>query len=64
MNVKKDIYAQIYDANMNLNSKMQIFNDNINQKHESYDRVIYDFENNLMVFFFLFFSNFFLGGKL
>ena len=49
MNIKKDIYAQIYDSNLNLNNKMQMFNDDINQKHEAYDRVIYDFENNLMV---------------
>lgn len=59
MNVKKDIYAQIYDANTNLNTKMQIFNDNINSKQESTDRVIYDFENNLIVRKFLNFCFFF-----
>lgn len=49
MNIKKDIHAQLYDVNTNLNNKMQMFNDNINQKQESYDRIIYDFENNLVV---------------
>jgi hypothetical protein len=49
MNVKKDIYAQVYETNLNLNNKMQMFNDNIIQKQELNDRAFYDFENNLMV---------------
>jgi hypothetical protein len=52
MNVKKDIYAQVYDSNLNLNNKMKMFNDDINQKQELNDRAFYDFENNLMVLFF------------
>lgn len=49
VNIKKDIYAQIYDSNMKINNKLQLFNENMNQKYEAYDKVIYDFENNLMV---------------
>lgn len=53
-NVKKDIYAQIYDANLNVNSKLQIFNDSLNQKFESFDRIMNDFQTNLMVNYFIF----------
>lgn len=49
VNIKKDIYSQIYDANLNINNKFQIFNDSLNQKLDSYDRVINDFQSNLMV---------------
>jgi len=48
-NIKKDIYSQIYDSNMNINSKIQIFNDSFNQKFESFDKIMNDFQNNLLV---------------
>lgn len=48
--IKKDIYSQIYDANMNINNKFQIFNDSLNQKFEAYDRIMNDFQGNLMVY--------------
>ncbi len=50
-NVKKDIYSQIYDANMNVNSKLAIFHETLNQKIGSYDKIINEIQDNLLVFF-------------
>ena len=49
VNIKKDVYEQIYDANLNINNKIQIFSDTLNQRFENFDRVTNDFQSNLMV---------------
>jgi len=48
-NIKKDIYSQIYETNAIVNDKLQMFNDSLNQKFESFDRIMNDFQSNLMV---------------
>ena len=53
--IKKDLYSQIYDSNLNINNKIQIFTDTLNQRFESFDRLISEFQSNMMVRKFLFF---------
>lgn len=50
-NVKKDIYSQIYDANLNVNSKLQNLHETINQKFGSFDKIINEFQDNLLVIY-------------
>jgi predicted nucleic acid-binding Zn-ribbon protein len=49
VNVKKDIYSQIYDANLNVNSKMQNLNEILNQRFGYFDKIVDDFQDNLLV---------------
>ncbi len=47
-NIKKDIYAQIYDSNLNINNKFQLMNDNLFEKLEGYDKRIETFQNSIL----------------
>jgi len=64
-NVKKDIYSQIYDANLNVNSKLMNLNESLNQKFGSFDKMINDFQDSLLVFksFFLILLRIYLSSN-
>jgi len=49
LNTRKDIYSQIYDSNLNINNKLQIFNETINLQSENLERQLNEFQSNLMV---------------
>ncbi len=56
VNIKKDLYTQIYDANLNMNNKIQIFSDTLNQRFEGFDRVFSQFQSSLLVSYYYLFK--------
>src|SRR5690606_20135324 len=48
VNIKKDIYSQIYDSNLNINNKFQMMNETVFEKIDGYDKSISMFQNSLI----------------
>lgn len=47
-NIKKDIYSQIYDANLNINNKFQSMNESFFEKQENFEKMFTTFQNSLI----------------
>jgi len=48
LNVKKDIYTQIYDNNININNKFDLINQSIYEKMNNYDKTQNTFQNSII----------------
>lgn len=49
MNIKKDLYNQIYDSNLNFNNKFQLMNETVLDKLEHFEKLNLTFQNSIVI---------------
>jgi hypothetical protein len=49
MSIKKDLYNQIYDTNLNFNNKFQLMNETVFNKLENFEKLNLTFQNSLII---------------